>query len=313
MGSNGCTAKEASRLCIELGAKKAFLLDGGGSAQTIVYNQQVNKNHDGGGHNERTVRHFLYFEVENKGKAQRQNEISQILPVISETTRKALKNEVDIHKLKAGSTLTASRFLDPSEDICELEAGIYEATEVINGLSSKALTIYHVISGGPNAQLKMIYAYRMYDGQIFFRTINSKNNPAESGSGSWRAVKRSELLFSGNLKKGDEAVTLLHNLRNFKYIQVEYSFKSNADRVQVFRLKNDSSIFRISGADAASEGAYTYRADLAIQDSGNKVQIIDTICLLSLVGGSTSLQNILLGITKIYGLYDDFGGGKLIN
>lgn len=311
MGSAGSTAQISAELALEKDAYHAFMLDGGGSVQTILYNQQINHNHDEAGQSERKLMHMLYWDIDDVYTDVQTND-SNVLSNLSETTRKALKTEVDVYRLMNGYSQTSHKYLDNTQDILQLVPGVYEGTNVINGINDSALYLYEVLTSEVNKQLKIIFAYRMYDGQIFFRTVNSKDNPATSGSQGWRTTKRTELLFSGNATINAPAIPLSKNLFKFNYIDIEYTYTSNVHMVQRFRIvKGETLNLRIRGADVAETGGFNYRVELTVNNNGDSMTFSDTKVLF--IPNNSNNPSIdtksYVAIKRIYGVYDDFGGG----
>lgn len=311
LGSAGSSAQISAELALQKDAYNAFMLDGGGSVQTILYNQQINHNHDEAGHVERKLMHMLYWDIDDVYTDVQAND-SRVLQNVSETTRKALKTEVDVYRLMNGYSQTSHKFLDSTQDILQLAPGVYEGTDVVNGINDGALYLYEVLTSEINAQLKIIFAYRMYDGQIFFRTVNNKDNPATSGSQGWRTTKRTELLFSGNATINAPAIALAKNMFKFNYIDIEYTYTSNAHMVQRFRVvKGETLSIRVRGADVGDTGGYNYRAELTVNNSGDSLSFSSSKVLF--IPNNANNPSIdtgsFIAIKRIYGVYDDFGGG----
>ena len=152
----------------------------------------------------------------------------------------------------------------------------------------------------------------MYDGQIFFRTVNNKDSPATSGSQGWRTMKRTELLFSGNATIKVPEIKLSKNMFKFNYIDVEYTYTSNAHMVQRFRIvKGETLTLRIRGADVGETGGYNYRVELTVNDNGSSMTFSDTkVLFIPINSNNPSIDtSSYVAVKRIYGVYDDFGGG----
>ncbi|API91700.1 hypothetical protein J32TS6_40790 [Virgibacillus pantothenticus] len=73
-GEKGLTVYDLVRIFLSMGMDFAFMLDGGGSAQTVYHGSTVNRVSDGYGKDERTMLDFLYV-----GKDQPDNSINEAL------------------------------------------------------------------------------------------------------------------------------------------------------------------------------------------------------------------------------------------
>lgn len=102
--SEGMNYDDMYRVCESLGASYAYCLDGGGSTQTLVRGNLINKQVDGNGMKERVVPDFLYVDkkVENKKSIKSYSyDIGKITKTLTEmlyknSNSKGVPNKVDI-------------------------------------------------------------------------------------------------------------------------------------------------------------------------------------------------------------------------
>ncbi|MDM8212777.1 phosphodiester glycosidase family protein [Enterococcus hirae] len=239
VGSNGWNCTDAVRILLSLDVDKAFMLDGGGSTQTVVRGIQVNHNHDNSGKAERAMRHYLYFEKDIKDEKNKlQLEDIKVSQFTGKLGKRVSDAEVDLYKVQANFknyNPNIMPWLTENTDLLSLPAGVYEGTRPKYGLPDASVYIYQIYQSKISPR-KMIKATRSFDGAIFNRTIHSEGI-LSSGTGGWKRIyPAEEVLFLGGASLEQPTINLEKSILEFNYIWVQYAFNQLSKEIVRIRL-----------------------------------------------------------------------------
>lgn len=188
--SAGMTYDQMYDLCKELGASYAYCLDGGGSAQTVVRGNLLNRQADNNGMSERKVPDFLYVtkDTDNKNSIVSQNyDTGNITKKLTEI----MYTMSNINGIP--SNLVYSKNLDTID-----KTGFYwsyKGTIGVPGEMSYGIIHFQITN---NSAMQVAFPYHIRDSEIKYRrttgngTTNEWTSWRGNGTTSWHGLTLEE-------------------------------------------------------------------------------------------------------------------------
>ncbi|XWX32005.1 hypothetical protein BIPXVNHO_CDS0124 [Staphylococcus phage PG-2021_27] len=188
--STGMTYDQMYDLCKSLGASYAYCLDGGGSVQTVVRGNLINRQVDNNGMSERLVPDFLYVtkDSENKNSIISQNyDTGKITKKLTEI----MYNLSNINEIP--SNLVYSKNLDTID-----KTGFYwsyKGTIGVPGEMSYGIIHFQITN---NSAMQVAFPYHIRDSEIKYRrttgngTTNEWTSWRGNGTTSWNGLTLEE-------------------------------------------------------------------------------------------------------------------------
>ena len=210
--SQGMTYDEMYNVCKNLGATYAFCLDGGGSTQTLVRGNLINRQVDNNGKNERKVVDFLYVEKENVKK----DTVKSYNYDVGNITKNIADISYDISTISTIPEKTA-----PTSNINLInKTGLYWTGK--DGIGSPGLVSYGILHFQvfDNAALQLVIPYNSnsLDGILFRKTTGAGT------SNTWDTWRTNDITkWTG--------ISLLNNWSNYGNGEPSFGYSKQGNKV----------------------------------------------------------------------------------
>ena len=210
--SQGMTYDEMYNVCKNLGATYAFCLDGGGSTQTLVRGNLINRQVDNNGKNERKVVDFLYVEKENVKK----DTVKSYNYDVGNITKNIADISYDISTISTIPEKTA-----PTSNINLInKTGLYWTGK--DGIGSPGLVSYGILHfqvfDNAALQLAIPYNSNSLDGILFRKTTGAGT------SNTWDTWRTNDITkWTG--------ISLLNNWSNYGNGEPSFGYSKQGNKV----------------------------------------------------------------------------------
>ena len=248
--SQGMTYDEMYNICKNLDATYAFCLDGGGSTQTLVRGNLINRQVDNNGKNERKVVDFLYVEKENVKK--------ETVKSYNYDVGNITKNIADIsYDLSTISTIPEKTAPTSNINIIN-KTGLYWTGK--DGIGSPGLVSYGILHfqvfDNAALQLAIPYNSNSSDGILFRKTTGSGT------SNTWDTWRTNDITkWTG--------ISLLNNWSNYGNGEPSFGYSKQGNKVY------------LKGIIKNSDGSYGKVANLPSDLTPKVMSVIPTTSMES--------------------------------
>ena len=248
--SQGMTYDEMYNVCKNLGATYAFCLDGGGSTQTLVRGNLINRQVDNNGKNERKVVDFLYVEKENVKK----DTVKSYNYDVGNITKNIADISYDISTISTIPEKTA-----PTSNINLInKTGLYWTGK--DGIGSPGLVSYGILHfqvfDNAALQLAIPYNSNSLDGILFRKTTGAGT------SNTWDTWRTNDITkWTG--------ISLLNNWSNYGNGEPSFGYSKQGNKVY------------LKGIIKNSDGSYGKVANLPSDITPKVMSVIPTTSMES--------------------------------